>query len=439
MRAATHREYLALVVPFVLTSITAPLLGIVDTAVMGRMDDPSYIGGVAVGALIFSTIYWLFGFLRFTTTGFTAQAHGRGDGEEILWAVARPLAIAVAAGCALILLQRPIFVGILAIVRPEESVVTFAGQYFHILIWGAPFTLAGYALVGWLMGMTYVRPNLYIQIFTNVLNLVLVVLFVLVFRWGVRGVAFATLIAQILSCALSAALVYRYGRFELSHVTLRRLFDRTAFRRIMAVNNDVLIRTVCILVMTNLFTASGASFGTETLAANSILFQLQYFMGYLLDGFANASSVLAGEALGRNDPTLYRRDLRLSWIWIAASIAALTLLHWLWDVRVIRMLTKLDTVAEIAIRHSPWLLLYPLTYGFNTVIYGIYNGLTWGAPIRNASVLALVLFLVALQLFVPVRGNDGLWLAFTLFNVGRSGYLLATVKTSLRIFDRRPG
>jgi MATE family multidrug resistance protein len=401
----------------------------VNTAIMGRLDSPSYLGAVAVGTLIFNTIYWLFGFLRFTTTGFAAQSSEK-SGEDTMWAVARPLVIAVFIGFGLIIFQTPILRGVMSLINPDADVAYFAERYFSLLIWGAPFVLSGYVFAGWLMGMARARQNLCLQIFTNLLNIILVFYFVRRFSVAVRAAAAATLIAQITSCALGAAMTFYYGRFDFLKFSLRELFDASEFIKIMRVNGDVMIRTACLLVMTNMFMSVGASFGTETLAANSILFQSQYFMAYLMDGFANVSSVFAGRALGRNDARLYRQNLRVSMICMIVLVILMTAAYKIWGASFIGVFTTLEGVLKIAVRYSFWLVVYPVSYGFNTVIYGIYNGVTKAAPIRNSSILALVIFLASLRIAVPAYGNDGLWLSFTLFNVTRSGYLIFSVRNS---------
>lgn len=432
----TQREYLKLSVGFILTLITTPLMGLVDTAMMGHMNDPAYIGGVAVGALIFSTLYWLFGFLRVSTIAFTAQARGKKDVEGLLWTLARPFILSVLVSLVFILFQKPILSGALLMINPGVEVSLHASQYFEVLIWGAPFVLVNYVCSGWLMGMTQLRATLALQIFTNLFNLALTFLFVIQFQWGIYGVASGTLIAQMVSCILSAWLVIYYGKFDFSLLTFSNLLDREAYRKIMSVNGDLLVRTICLLIMTNLFTAVGATFGTEVLAANAILFQVQYFIGNFIDGFANASSVVSGQAVGKKDSALYERSIFLSWRWASIMIVVLTVIYWVGHPYILQLFTQLQGVLDLAYRYSFWMALYPLSYGFNTVFYGIFNGATLSSPIRNSTLFSLMGFLIGLWILVPAIGNDGLWISFLVFNAVRSLYLMYWIPKSKKLlFD----
>lgn len=434
----TQQEYLKLSIGFILTLITTPLMGLVDTAMMGHMSEPAYIGGVAVGALIFSTIYWLFGFLRISTIAFTAQTRGKKDFDGLLWTVARPLVLSIIVSFVFILFQKSILSGALFVINPGTQVSWHASQYFEVLIWGAPFVLIHYVCSGWLMGMTQLRAILVLQIFTNLFNLALTFLFVTQFHWGIYGVASGTLMAQIVSCILSIWLVIFYGKFDFSLLTLSTFLDRRAFRKIMSVNGDLFIRTICLLVMTNMFTAVGATFGIEVLAANAILFQLQYFIGNFIDGFANASGVISGQAIGKQDRELYEWNIFLSCRWASIMIVALTVIYWLSYPYILQLFTQLQSVLELAYHYSLWMTLYPLSYGFNTIFYGIFNGATLSAPVRNSTLLSLLSFFIGLWILVPIIGNDGLWISFLIFNAVRSIYLMYWIPKSKKIlFDSR--
>jgi MATE family multidrug resistance protein len=419
----TQRAYLALVLPFILSTVTTPLMGAVDTAVVGHLPDPSYIGGVAIGAVIFSTMYWLFGFLRVSTSGFAAQAMGARDDEQLLWALVRPLAMAGVISSIFLILQEPILAGALSLIRPTEEVGAQVSLYFRILIWGAPFMLGYYVLLGWLMGMVRLKAVLFLQIAVNLLNMVLALWFVQVLHWGIAGVASATLIAQIISLVMAAGFVGRYSRFSWQAVTWKELTDRAALRRIVSVNGDLMLRTVCLLAMTNLFTRAGASLGTDVLAANAVLFQIQYIMAYFLDGFANASSVWAGKARGSRDEAMYRTIVSLSWRWSLYAAAGLAGIYWLGQGFFISLFTHLQAVLALCALYSPWMVLFPFCASVGLIFYGVFTGITQTAPIRNSTFLSLLVYLAAQALLVPLYGNHGLWLAFLLFTGGRSLFL----------------
>ncbi len=264
-----HRAYLTLAIPLTISTMTTPLLGAVDTAVVGQLPAPAYIGGVAVGTLIFNTLYWLFGFLRVSTSAFAAQANGASNPDQGVLALCRPFLLAVIVGVLFIILQWPIEHASLLVISPDADVSRFAIEYFRIRIWGAPFTLMNYVILGWLMGMAKIKQALCLQILTNVLNMLLAILFVHVFSFDVQGVATATLIAEISAFVLGVFIVWKASPFEWKIPSIQSLLDTKSMKRMFNVNKDLFIRTICLLIVINMFTAKGASFGTEFLAANA--------------------------------------------------------------------------------------------------------------------------------------------------------------------------
>lgn len=423
----THRMYLMLCIPLIISTITTPLLGAVDTAVVGHLFDPAFLGGTAIATLILNTIYWLFGFLRVSTSGFAAQAHGRQNLAEGISELIRPLAVACLLGIALIALQRPILNSSLLFMNPAPDVARWAAVYFNIRIWGAPLTLLNYVLLGWLMGMSHIKYTLYMQISMNVVNIVLALLFVQGFQWGVAGVAAATLLAEGLAFMLGCIFVLRSPYMNLSYLDWRGQFKLNDLKRMFRANGDLLVRTICLLVMFNLFTANSTSFGTNTLAANSILLQIHYLMAYFFDGLANASSIYAGQARGSGNRILLKRTLHLSWVWATLTSLALAGVYHITKVPLISMFTENPDIRDIALAYNTWLYLFPLVTGIGLVFYGVFTGMTNTGPVRNSMILSLSSFLLSLWIFVPQYGNHGLWLSFIIFGLGRTVYLLLYV------------
>jgi multidrug resistance protein, MATE family len=418
-----HRAYLALAIPLTISTITTPLLGAVDTAVVGQLPDPAYIGGVAVGAIIFNTMYWLFGFLRVSTSGFAAQASGAGDERQSVLALMRPFFIAILVSLAFLVFQKPIEAAALALINPAADVGKFASEYFRIRIWGVPFTLLNYVILGWLMGMARIKVSVMIQILMNVLNMILALLFVNVFSWGIPGVAAATLIAEIFAFVLGIAVLWKGSSIRLQFPPLKEIADSGSFKKMMGVNQDLFIRTLCLLTVFNLFTIKSASFGTEMLAANAVLFQIHYLMAYVYDGFSNASSIFAGKAMGSNDRDLYRKTLSLSSQWAVFSSVLLAAGYYLFSERIIAIFTTIPSVISLAGAYDHWLILFPFASSFGLILYGLFTGATETAPIRNSMVFALLVYLMALYTLVPLIGNHGLWLSFIIFSIGRSFFL----------------
>ncbi len=419
-----HRAYLALAIPLTISTMTQPLLGAVDTAVAGQLPNSAYIGGVAVGTLIFNTLYWVFGFLRVSTSAFAAQANGASDSTQEVLALSRPFLLALIVGMCFILLQWPIEYTALILISPDSDVSKFAVEYFRIRIWGAPFALMNYVILGWLMGMAKIKESLYLQVLMNVLNMTLAILFVHVFSFAVKGVAAATLIAEITAFILGLLIVLKASPLEWRIPSIQVLIDTQSMKKMFNVNKDLFIRTICLLVVINMFTAKGASYGTEILAANAVLFQIHYIMAYLFDGFANASSILAGKAIGSNDHKLFKKTLTLSRQWSVITAFVIACVYGLFQEIIIGMFTNLSSVIEHAAKYGAWLIIYPFAACFGLVIYGVFTGATEIAPVRNSMIYAMIIYIIIQITITPIWHNHGLWLAFIIYTIGRSGFLV---------------
>lgn len=418
-----HRTYLTLAIPLIISTMTTPLLGAVDTAVVGQLDDPSYIGGVAVGSIIFNTLFWLFGFLRVSTSGFTAQAYGADDTKQGFLAFSSPFVIAIIIGFCFILLQWPIKHVALQMINPDVDVQKHASDYFNIRIWSAPFALMNYVILGWLMGRSQIKASLFIQVFMNVINIILALLFVGFFSWGVSGVAVASLLAEITACIVGIMNVKKLSPFTIKALPLHEIVAPVAIKKMMIVNRDLFIRTICLLTVFNIFTAKGASFGTEILAANAILIQIHYIMAYSFDGFANASSILVGRAVGMKDEALYKKTLRLSFQWAAISSICVGVIYFLCSDYIVPLFTQTLSVIELVNTYGIWVCVFPLTASVGIILYGVFTGATEVIPVRNSMVFALIVFLLVHYIAIPVFDNHGVWLAFIVFSVGRSVFL----------------
>ncbi|MGE6630114.1 MATE family efflux transporter [Bacillus sp. NPDC077027] len=419
-----HRAYLALAIPLTLSTMTTPLLGAVDIAVVGQLSNPAYIGGVAVGSLIFSTLYWVFGFLRVSTSAFAAQANGADHSEQGVLALARPFLIALIVGMCFICFQWPIINAAFLIISPDSDVSRFAANYYHIRIWGAPFTLMNYVILGWLMGMAKIKEALFLQVLMNIMNMVLAILFVHIFSFAVKGVATATLVSEMTAFVLGVVMILKASPYSIKMPSFQALIDSQAIKKMFHVNKDLFIRTICLLVVINMFTAQGASFGTEVLAANAILFQIHYIMAYFFDGFANASSILVGRAVGSNDRNLYQKTLTLSRQWAVVTAFVIASIYGVFREKIYSLFTNLPQLIELTMTYGSWLILYPFAACFGLVIYGVFTGATEVAPVRNSMIFAMILFIIVHLMVTPIWHNHGLWFAFIIYTIGRSGFLI---------------
>ncbi len=432
MQAITHRNFLHLAIPFTLSTVTQPLLGAVDTAVVGRLDSPAFIGGVAIGTVIFNTLYWLFGFLRVATSGFSAQTLATSDNDPKALAWLRPLSLAALIGLAFVCLQQPLIAAALQLYDADAVTAGHAHSYFNILIWGAPLVLIGYVNLGWLMGRGHVREVMWLQIGTNSLNIVLDFVMVNYFDAAVAGVAWATLISQGVAFALGLFFIFRRIPASTIFANLAALRDLTAMKKLAAVNRDLFIRTACLLTMTNIFVAKGSSMSADILAANAILFQLQYLIAYLFDGLANAAAVFAGQFTGAGDREGFLRTRNIAHVHLALFSVILLLILARGKNSLLFLFTDLESVLAVCRSYFFYLLLFVLTMPLGLVYYGFYVGATCVAPVRNSLIIALCLFLPLELLLIPRFHNHGLWLAFILFCAARSLVLLSGWKQLLR-------
>ncbi|WP_158735578.1 MATE family efflux transporter [Alteribacillus sp. YIM 98480] len=428
----SHRHYLTLAIPLMLATISTPLLGAVDTVVVGYLEAPHYLGGVAIATLIFNTLYWLFGFLRVSTSGFTAQAAGRQNENEMLIMLARPLLLAAAVGLLFIFAQYPLWQTAVHLLQPTDAVQEQAEGYFSYRIWGAPFALIQFVLLGWLIGRSHVNVALFLQLGCNILNMGLDVLFVFYVDMGAAGIGLATLIAEITGVLIAALYLLKKTGFTFSVFSWSSVWEAGPLLHMIRVNRDLFIRTACLLTVFGVFTSVGTSFGEVTLAANAILMQVHFIMAYFFDGLANASSILAGRAIGKNDRSLFLRTMKTGAFWsflIAVGWVLFMIVSGSWFVG---LFTSIDEVALTAIDYSAWIILFPIAAFWGLQLYGFFTGATKAAPVRNSLISAMLLFLLTLVLCLPGWGNHGLWLAFIVFSLTRTLVLWAYTPSLIR-------
>lgn len=428
-----QKQYLFLAIPLIISGITTPILGAVDTAVVGRIPDPAAIGGVAIGAVIFNTMYWLLGFLRVSTSGFTSQAEGANNEREVVLTFLRPMIIAILFGLLFIIFQSPILHISMIVIGASEHVNQFASTYFSIRIWGAPFTLLNYVIVGWLMGLGKVKLSLASQISMNVLNIILSIVFVIGFNMGIAGAAYATLIAEMSAVLFGIWLIFISKKLSLKNVHVNMLFDSEPLLSMLNVNRDLFLRTVCLLAMTVSFTAMGASLGEVTLAANAVLLQVHYIMAYLIGGFANASSILIGRSIGKKDKLLYKRVFLLSVQWGLVSSILLSGCMFLLGEAIVSLFSTDTAVIETAASYLIWMIVFPFAGFWGLQLEGIFSGATEARFIRNSIIYALIIYLIAILLFPSAFHNHGVWLSFILFSLSRTVFLGLYVRTLTRI------
>lgn len=419
MSALTHRSVLALAGPMIISNVTVPLLGLVDTAVVGHMDSPVYLGAVAVGGIVFGFLFWGFGFLRMGTTGLTAQSYGNEDGEGVRAHLARGVLIALLIGALLIALQVPIFRLALTLIDASDEVTRWARAYLDVRIWAAPFTLTSYVFIGWLLGTQDARGPMIITIVINVVNIVLDVYFVVALDWGVVGVARASLIAEITGVVTGALLVRRKLRVVGGGLSGARLKRWDEIRRTLAVNRDIMIRTLLLIFAFAFFTRQGARYGDAVLAANAVLLNFQDLMAYVLDGFAHAAEALVGRAVGQRSRERLDRAVRLCAIWSLGLAVVIALAFALSGPWIIDRITDLSEVRSLAREFLPWVVASPLVAVWSFLLDGVFIGATRTRAMRDIMAAAVVGCYLPVWYLAQPLGNHGLWLAMLVFLAAR--------------------
>jgi MATE family multidrug resistance protein len=405
---------LLLAFPLILSNLTQPLLSSVDTILSGHLPSAAALGGVAMGGLFFSAIFWSFGFLRMGTTGLVAQAHGAADEDQLKVHVVRGLGLALALGTALVLLRRPLVALTLHLLGGSTEAQAQAALYCSIRIWSAPAALANYVVLGTLLGRQRAHLALGLQACIQVINIVVALVLVLNIHWGIAGIATATLVAEWCGCLLGLVALAGEKR-NWSHFPWKLLCERKGLYRLFALNRDILLRTVSLIAVYGWFTRTGARAGDAVLAANAVLLNLQAIATYGLDGFSNATEALVGEAVGARDPLKYRAVLRASAQAAGAAAVIFSLSLLFLGKHMVHWFTNQAPVAALACRYLPWVIGMPLIAVWGFLLDGIFIGATRTRDLRNSMIASFVGFLGLLAVLSRIMGNDGLWLAFTGF------------------------
>jgi putative MATE family efflux protein len=405
-------------IPMTLAYMTTPILGVVDTAVVGRLGDPAFIGGLAVGAVLVDLIFTTFNFQRSGTTGLTAQAVGAGEETEKQAILFRALLLALAAGVAMVLLTPVILKIGLWFMAPGKEVAEATSTYFVIRMLSAPFALANYAILGWMIGLGRTGLGLLLQLLLNGSNIVLSILLGLWLGYGIAGVAWATVIAEALACG--AGLVICRALIDPSHTPSRaRIGEMIAWRRLFNLNADIMVRSFVLLFAFAFFTAQGARFGELTLAANAILMHFFIVGGYFLDGLATAAEQIIGRALGARYRAGFLRGFRLTMLLNLIMAVVLTLIYLLAGEWLIALMTTVDSVRAEAGRYLWMAALTPLTGVVAFQMDGVYIGATWSREMSRMMLVSIVVYLVSWWLMRDSLANTGLWLALHTFLIGR--------------------
>ena len=405
--------------PMILSNISVPLLGMVDTGVTGHLESPAYLGAVAIGATIFTFLYMGMNFLRMVTTGIAAQSYGADDNDGLRVALGQALITSLAIALAVIVLQVPIAALALNLIGADGEAQAYAADYFFIRVWSAPGTLANYALIGWFLGLQNARVPLAIFLTINLTNIALDLLFVVVFGMKVEGVALASVLAEYAGLAVGATFAIRALRRHIGHWPFERLFNLSAYRAFFSINANLFVRTMSLMFTIAFVTAQGARLGGVILAANAVLLNFQHLTAFGLDGLAHAAEAMVGRAVGSRRQDALEHAVKLTLRWSLIFAVGFTVLYLIAGPMLVRLLTDLPEVRAAALEYLPWMIVSPLVSVWCFLYDGVYVGMTRAKDMRNIMLFSTFAVFLPAWYLLQGLGNHGLWLAFMLFLASR--------------------
>lgn len=424
--------------PIILANASVPLLGLADTAAIGQTGTAADLGAIALASLIFNFVYWGFGFLRMGTTGFVSQAIGAGDNDEMHALLFRSVLLGGGIGLLLILMQPLIGEAAISLLKASDEIKTLVRQYFYTRIWGAPATLITFALLGTFIGAGWTKHLLVAQLFLNGLNILLNVLFVVGYGFGVRGIALGTVLAEWATLFFASYLLIKQMR--LGHPVRRfsqlrpRVFNKAKLTALIKVNGDIMIRTLALLTGFAWFANQGADFGDPVLAANHVLLQFVSLSAFFLDGYAHVAEMLTGKAYGARDKAAFAQQVRHSTVLATVTALVLAGLIYLFSGQLIPLLTQDTQVQAIAQAHSLYAAVYIAVSFAAFQLDGVFIGVTKSLEMRNATLIALFVFIGSAMLLASAYGNAGLWVGFIIYVVARAVMLGVYYPRIMRAF-----
>ena len=415
---AINKQIYRLALPNIISNFSIPLLGAVDTALMGRLESEHYLGAVGIGGVIFSFIYWGFGFLRMATTGLTAQAFGENDTPECGRLLLRAAGIGLMGSLFLVIFQWQLADMSFLLINTSPEVEHLARAYFHIRIYAAPATLCLHALHGVFLGLQNAHYPMLLTIVVNLINIVLNLVFVQMLGMKVEGVAFATVIAQYVGVLLAILLFFRRYRGILRGWNIREVLLLSKLKRFLSISGDIFIRTCCLVFSHAYFTAKSAALSDTFLAINTILLQYINLLSYAIDGFAFAAESLVGRYKGAQDLHTLKQTTRLIFLWAFLFAGVILLILACFGERLLYVFTDQMSLVEQAEVYLIWVIIAPVINVAAYIWDGIFLGATASRALRNSVIVSTLLYLSAVYLLTPF-GNHGLWGALTLLLVAR--------------------
>jgi MATE family multidrug resistance protein len=428
LKFSTHKKIFTIALPMMLSNISVPLLGLVDTAVIGHLPESYYLAGVAVGSMVVTLLFWMLVFLRMSTTGLVAQAYGANDFQQVLRLLLQSILIALVLASLLLLLQTPLSSLFFHFIDGSEQVLLYGKQYFDIRIWSAPAALLNMVVLGWLLGMQNAKVPMFLLIISNAVNIALSLLFVVGFEWGVAGVAWASLLADYIAliCGLLVIMkmiqpFYNVGDFM---KLLKQLLNLHSLRAFIALNRDIFIRTLCVQVTYAFMTMQGVKLGDDVVSANSVLMHFLLLISFSMDGLAYAAEALVGKNMGHRCLSKLKDAVHVTLFWAFIFSLMQSLLFYFYGQWIINQITSINSIQVEANSYLPWLILIPLTSMLGFVFDGVFIGMTRAKEMRNSMIISLCLVYFPVWFVFSAQGNHALWIAMNAFMAARGVTLL---------------
>lgn len=423
-----HRKVFNLAVPMLLTSISVPLFGLVDTAILGHLDTPDYLAAVAVGASVVSFLLWAFGFLRMGTTSIAARAFGAKQHDQLRLLLAQSSILALSIGSIIVVLS-PLLVPLaVSLMQSDQQLGALSHEYIQIRLYAAPAVLLSYGIIGWFIGLQNTRVPLYMAIVANTVNIVGDVLFVLYFDMGSQGAALASLLGDYSNLAIGLFFALKHlkqlSKESSATYSFAILLKLEPYRELLQVNSHLFVRTIVLLCSLSFFTAQGAAQGALVLAANAILLQLVHLASYALDGFAHATEALVGKAVGQKSRALFKQACLSTGLWSLIIAVFIVLLFYLGKLPLIGLFSDDPLLRLQVMEYYPWVLLLPMVSATCYFLDGVFIGTAHTFDMQITMILSSCIVFIPVWYLTQNLGNHGLWLSFCAFN-GARGFFLA--------------
>ncbi len=418
----TYNRVLKIALPMVISNATIPILGAVDTGVIGQLGDQIILAAVGIGAIIISTIYWLFGFLRMSTTGLVAQANGAKDLSAVFAFLIRGVLIGVLAGLVILLFQAPLFWIAFKLFQAMPDVESKAETYLSIRIWAAPLSIANFAVLGWLIALERTLYVLCLQIFVNLLNIILNLIFVLNLSWGIEGVALATVISETVNAILALGITINLYR-KFGSPRIQKLFSIIEWKNLFFTNVNIFIRSILIEIVIISYVFFGSTMGTVILATNHILLQFVHIASYALDGFAFSAEALVGSAYGQKSQSRIRTAAIKSTFCAFICALSITLIFFLFGNSLICIMVRDEVIQQTAGNYLFWMAITPVSGFLSFMLDGIFIGATKTRYMRKAMMQSFGVYAFSILVLFRIFENHGLWICINIFFISRAVFL----------------